>query len=105
MPSYSKTSRPSQANRDGARLWQGAHHFTMGNVHTVVADNYHYHSHGQDNRVFEATLLAAGHAHAPPRTANEQSFPLADRAKPEREFPLARRTRQRHAVIFTDALA
>ncbi|KAF5336439.1 hypothetical protein D9611_006609 [Ephemerocybe angulata] len=60
MPPYSKTSRPSQVNRDGARLWQGAHHFTMGNVHTVVADNYHYHSHGQDNRVFESTMLAAG---------------------------------------------
>ncbi|KAF6742750.1 hypothetical protein DFP72DRAFT_860121 [Ephemerocybe angulata] len=26
----------------------------------VVADNYHYHSHGQDNRDFEATMLAAG---------------------------------------------
>ncbi|KAF6750841.1 hypothetical protein DFP72DRAFT_851369 [Ephemerocybe angulata] len=26
----------------------------------VVADNYHYHSHGQDNRIFEATLLVAG---------------------------------------------
>ncbi|KAF6754406.1 hypothetical protein DFP72DRAFT_848219 [Ephemerocybe angulata] len=108
MPSSPKTSRPSVVNPDGAHFWQGARHFTIGNVTNVNANNYHAHAQGNPNeqdfslhlahrarqeRRFPLVPRKAGawvHPR-PPRNARaqERRFPPAHRARQERRFPLA----------------